>query len=106
MKLIEQVQGTNKIRFSLDTGAIVFRHPEHGNLHSRFGGETENDTLFEVIPREDGIADSFYMKANNGLYVSAFDSHGLHLRASKADPDRHCVFLIRDPNHSKSADDL
>src|SRR5687767_12871033 len=55
MTLLEQIPGpTTKIRFSLDTRAVVFRHPSYGNLHSRFGNESGDDTFFEVIPRGDG----------------------------------------------------
>src|ERR1700743_898731 len=51
MTLLEHVPGTNKIRFSLDTGAVVFRHSERGNLHSRSDAMTNSDTFFELIPR-------------------------------------------------------
>ncbi|KAF9998381.1 hypothetical protein BGZ80_006548 [Entomortierella chlamydospora] len=96
-------EDTNKIRFRLDSGAVVFRHSEVGNLHSRMDGQTNSDTLFEIVPRPDG---TYFIKANNGLFVSAYDSGGLLLRASKKDADVHCVFLIRDPNNSGSLNDI
>lgn len=91
MQLIEHVSGTNKIRFSLDTGNVVFRHTDNGNLHSRSGEKTKSDTLFELIPRTDG---TFHIKADDGLYVSVYDSSGLVLRSSKKVPDVHCIFEI------------
>lgn len=55
MSLLEQSQGSLiRIRFALDTGAVVFRHSDNGNLHSRFGDEKREDTYVEVIPRDDG----------------------------------------------------
>ncbi|KAG0274917.1 hypothetical protein BGZ96_004033 [Linnemannia gamsii] len=101
MTLVEQVQGTNKIRFCLDNGAVVFRASSNSNLHSRFGNDKGTDTLFELIPRHDG---TFYMRADNGNYVSYYTSSGPVLRASKPQPDQFCVFLIREPNNSGNSD--
>ncbi|KAF9165967.1 hypothetical protein DFQ26_009017 [Actinomortierella ambigua] len=98
-----ELVGGNKYRFRLDTRAIVFRHSDNGNLHSRFGNESESDTIFELIPRADG---SYFIKADNGLYVSVYDSSGLHLRASKSEADKHCVFLIRDPSDAGPIRDI
>jgi hypothetical protein len=91
MQLIEHISGTNKIRFSLDTGNVVFRHTDNSNLHSRASNMSGSDTHFELIPKTDG---TFNIKANNEKYVSAYDSGGLVLRASKSSPDVHCIFKI------------
>ncbi|KAG0260941.1 hypothetical protein DFQ27_003265 [Actinomortierella ambigua] len=98
-----ELVGGNKFRFRLETRAIVFRHSDNGNLHSRFGNESASDTVFELIPRADG---TFFIKADNGLYVSVYDSSGLHLRAAKREADIHCVFLLRDPSDARSIDDI
>ncbi|KAF9170870.1 hypothetical protein BGX21_008221 [Mortierella sp. AD011] len=96
-------EGTNKIRFCLDSGTVAFRHPDFGNLHSRSDGQTNEDTLFEIVPRPDG---TYFIKSCDGLFVSAYTSGGLILRACKKEADVHCVFLIRDPNHSGPFQDI
>ncbi|KAF8953616.1 hypothetical protein BGZ52_006839 [Haplosporangium bisporale] len=106
MTLIEYVEGTNKIRFNLDNGAVVFRHSQNGNLHSEHTTATHPSQLFELIPRPDG---TFTIKADDGLYVSAYDAHyagGFILRSSKRQPDEHCIFEIRNVIKSGSIDDI
>ncbi|KAG0344681.1 hypothetical protein BG005_001718 [Podila minutissima] len=106
MTLIEQVPGTNKIRFALDDGTVVVRHSQNGNLHSGGYGATGPDSYFELIPRADG---TFYMKAGDGLYVSVYDAHysgGFILRSSKREPDIHCILEIRIAPNPASIDDI
>ncbi|KAK5820642.1 hypothetical protein F5H01DRAFT_319714 [Linnemannia elongata] len=91
LSLVLHVPDTNKIRFSLDTGAVVYRHTDNSNLHGGSSNGSNPDSLFELIPRTDG---TFYIKADNSNYVSVYDSGGLVLRASKSSPDKHCIFKI------------
>jgi hypothetical protein len=53
LTLLDEIQGdsvdTVKVRFTLDTRAVVFRSPSNNNLHSRFGNEKGSDTYFEII---------------------------------------------------------
>lgn len=97
MRLIKQIEGTNKIIFAMDNGRIVCTYPSE-YVHST---DNINDpsAIFEFIRLEDG---NFAMRASNGKFVSAYDLGGItSLKACKVVIDKFCRFKIEEPYYKK-----